>query len=149
MPSILVVDDGDDTRSNMADLVGHLGYVVDAAEGIGELQGGCDIGANPRHLQPPRLKHRESPGDEPARRERGMLVLTRRVGEEIVIAGTIRVMVVMVKGQAIRLGITAPSSVPVVRRELLAECSHGERPPTSGRPCRSQESGATSSRSAS
>jgi carbon storage regulator len=63
-----------------------------------------------------------------------MLVLTRRVGEEIVIAGNIRVMVVAVKGQTVRLGITAPSSVPVVRRELLAACSEGARSPASGRP---------------
>jgi carbon storage regulator len=56
-----------------------------------------------------------------------MLVLTRRVGEEIVIAGNIRVMVVAVKGRINRLGITAPSAVPVVRRELLAEGPEGAR----------------------
>lgn len=33
MPSILVVDDDADTRSNMADLFGDLGFRVDAAEG--------------------------------------------------------------------------------------------------------------------
>jgi carbon storage regulator len=49
-----------------------------------------------------------------------MLVLTRRIGEEIVIAGHIRVTVVAVKGHQVRLGITAPSSVPVARLELLA-----------------------------
>jgi carbon storage regulator len=48
-----------------------------------------------------------------------MLVLTRRVGEEMVIAGNIRVAVVGVKGGKVRLGITAPSSVAVTRRELL------------------------------
>jgi carbon storage regulator len=63
-----------------------------------------------------------------------MLVLTRRVGEEIVIDGTIRVRVVMAKGQAVRLGITAPPSVPVVRLELLPTCSRGSRSPTNGRP---------------
>jgi carbon storage regulator len=56
-----------------------------------------------------------------------MLVLTRRVGEEIVIADNIRVTVVMVRGRTIRLGITAPSSVPVVRGELGARSSSGER----------------------
>jgi carbon storage regulator len=50
-----------------------------------------------------------------------MLVLTRRVGEEIVIAGDIRVTIVAVKGQRVRLGITAPPSVVVARQELLAE----------------------------
>lgn len=48
-----------------------------------------------------------------------MLVLTRGVGEEIVIAGDIRVTVVAVNGQRARLGITAPPSVAVARKELL------------------------------
>jgi carbon storage regulator len=48
-----------------------------------------------------------------------MLVLTRRIGEEIVIAGNIRVKVVAVQGHQVRLGIMAPSSVPVWRMELL------------------------------
>jgi carbon storage regulator len=54
-----------------------------------------------------------------------MLVLTRRIGEEIVIAGNIRVMVVRVRGRTIQLGVTAPLSVPVVREELVARCSEG------------------------
>ena len=47
-----------------------------------------------------------------------MLVLTRRVGEEIVIDGNIRVVVVSVTGDKIRLGITAPSSITVDRKEV-------------------------------
>jgi len=49
-----------------------------------------------------------------------MLVLSRRVGEEIVIAGDIHVTVVAIKGNQVRLGVTAPASVPVARLELLA-----------------------------
>jgi carbon storage regulator len=56
-----------------------------------------------------------------------MLVLTRHVGEELVISGNIRVAVVMVKGQTVRLAVTAPPSVPVVRGELLSECPEGRR----------------------
>jgi carbon storage regulator len=78
-----------------------------------------------------------------------MLVLTRRVGEEIVIAGNIRVTVISVKGQTIRLGITAPSSVPVVRMELLTGCSEGARSPAAGRNGRSEERGCTSTESVS
>lgn len=52
-----------------------------------------------------------------------MLVLSRRIGEEVMIASNIRVTVVAVKGKQVRLGITAPSSVPVARLELLPECS--------------------------
>jgi carbon storage regulator len=66
-----------------------------------------------------------------------MLVLTRRIGEEIVIAGTIRVTVVAVQGQRIRIGITAPAGVPVLRQELLAGCPEDARSPTSGRPGKS------------
>jgi carbon storage regulator len=40
-----------------------------------------------------------------------MLVPTRRVGEEIVIAGDIRVTVLGVTGNRVRLGITVPYSV--------------------------------------
>jgi carbon storage regulator len=78
-----------------------------------------------------------------------MLVLTRRVGEEIVIADNIRVRVLMIKGQTIRLGITAPPSVPVVRLELLPECSEGAPSPTSGRldKCQEQPCAATESAS--
>ena len=47
-----------------------------------------------------------------------MLVLTRRVGEEIVIDGTIRVVVTALKGDKVRLGISAPPSVPVDRKEV-------------------------------
>jgi len=47
-----------------------------------------------------------------------MLVLTRRVGEEMVIDGNIRVMVVAVNGEKIRLGISAPPSITVDRNEV-------------------------------
>ena len=60
-----------------------------------------------------------------------MLVLSRRVGEEIVIAGGIRVTVVAVNGQRVRLGITAPPAVRVVRSELLADSCAAESVPAS------------------
>jgi carbon storage regulator len=47
-----------------------------------------------------------------------MLVLTRRPGEEIVIAGKIRITITSVKGDRIRLGIDAPPSVAVDRKEV-------------------------------
>lgn len=62
-----------------------------------------------------------------------MLVLTRRIGEEIVIAGDIRVMVVAANGQKVRLGITAPPSVPVARLELLARDPGGAMTPRTER----------------
>ena len=77
-----------------------------------------------------------------------MLVLTRRVGEEIVIAGNIRVTVVMVRGETVRLGIAAPPSVPVVRQELLAGCPEGAGSPTTGGPGKRGERGCASTESA-
>jgi carbon storage regulator len=49
-----------------------------------------------------------------------MLVLSRKVGEEVVIAGNIRVKVLAVRGNQIRLGIVAPSDVAVDRGEIAA-----------------------------
>ena len=50
-----------------------------------------------------------------------MLVLTRRLGEEIIINGDIRIRVVAVSKKQVRLGIAAPISVRVARQELLEE----------------------------
>jgi carbon storage regulator len=47
-----------------------------------------------------------------------MLVLTRRLGETIVIDGNISITVVAVKGGQVRLGITAPRDVHVDRQEI-------------------------------
>jgi carbon storage regulator CsrA len=47
-----------------------------------------------------------------------MLVLTRRLGEVIVIDGDIRVTVLSVKGDKIRLGVEAPAHVRVDRAEI-------------------------------
>jgi carbon storage regulator len=47
-----------------------------------------------------------------------MLVLTRRVGESIIINGDIQVTVVAVQGEKVRLGIAAPASVTVDREEV-------------------------------
>ena len=47
-----------------------------------------------------------------------MLVLTRRIGEQLVIDGNIRVMVVAVNGDKVRLGTSAPPSVTVDRSEV-------------------------------
>jgi len=47
-----------------------------------------------------------------------MLVLTRRVGEEIVIDGAIRVTVVGAQGDRVRIGVSAPDHIRVDRREI-------------------------------
>ena len=47
-----------------------------------------------------------------------MLVLTRRVGEVIVIHETIKVKVISVKGVQVRLGLDAPKEINIRREEL-------------------------------
>jgi carbon storage regulator len=47
-----------------------------------------------------------------------MLVLTRRIGETIVIDHDIRITIVSVRGERVRLGITAPRMVQVDREEI-------------------------------
>lgn len=47
-----------------------------------------------------------------------MLVLSRKVGERILIGDSIEVTVVRVAGGAIRLGVSAPPEIKVIRAEL-------------------------------
>ena len=47
-----------------------------------------------------------------------MLVLSRRKDETIVIGDDVRVTVVDIRGDTVRLGITAPKSIPVYRQEI-------------------------------
>ncbi|WP_269782148.1 carbon storage regulator CsrA [Nocardioides sp. R-C-SC26] len=50
-----------------------------------------------------------------------MLVLSRRIGESVVIGDDVTVTVLDVRGDVVRIGIDAPRSVAVNRAELLAE----------------------------
>ena len=56
-----------------------------------------------------------------------MLVLTRQIDEEIVIDDNIRVKVISISGGQVRLGIEAPQSIPVFRRELYDEICRQNR----------------------
>ena len=47
-----------------------------------------------------------------------MLVLSRTVGEEIVIGDDIRITITAVNGDRVRVGITAPPAVTVDRAEI-------------------------------
>lgn len=47
-----------------------------------------------------------------------MLVLTRKAGEEIVIDGRMRICVVQIRGNRVRIGIEAPEDVRIQRQEL-------------------------------
>jgi carbon storage regulator len=49
-----------------------------------------------------------------------MLVLTRKIGEEIIIGGNIRVKVADIRGSRVRLAIEAPRELSVQRQEIAA-----------------------------
>ena len=57
-----------------------------------------------------------------------MLVLSRKIGEEIVIADNIRVTVVAIRGNQVRLGFSAPDEVSIQRSELRAFAEHQAEP---------------------
>ena len=50
-----------------------------------------------------------------------MLILSRKIGESIVIDGRITVKVIRVEGETVKLGIEAPTTVPVHRQEVYEE----------------------------
>jgi carbon storage regulator len=47
-----------------------------------------------------------------------MLILTRRAGESVIIGDDVKITVLAVKGNQIRLGIDAPRDVSVHREEI-------------------------------
>jgi carbon storage regulator len=54
-----------------------------------------------------------------------MLVLSRKAGERIQIGGGIELEVIAVQGNRVRLGITCPREIPIVRAEFAERlCTH-------------------------
>lgn len=53
-----------------------------------------------------------------------MLILTRRVGETLMIGDQVTVTVLGVKGNQVRVGITAPKDVAVHREEIYQRIKH-------------------------
>ena len=56
-----------------------------------------------------------------------MLVLTRRVGETLMIDDDVTVTVLGVKGNQVRIGIQAPKEVAVHREEIYERIKAGEQ----------------------
>ena len=47
-----------------------------------------------------------------------MLALSRKKGESLVLNNNIEVTVLEIKGEQVKLGITAPKDVPIYRKEV-------------------------------
>lgn len=56
-----------------------------------------------------------------------MLALSRKKDEAIVINNDIEVTIIEVKGDQVKLGITAPKSVPVYRKEVYLQIQEANR----------------------
>ena len=59
-----------------------------------------------------------------------MLILTRRVGETVVIGNNVTVTVLGVKGNQVRLGVKAPKDITVHREEIFEriQAEQGQQP---------------------
>ncbi|MCI6241178.1 MAG: carbon storage regulator CsrA [Wujia sp.] len=56
-----------------------------------------------------------------------MLALSRKQGESIVIGNNIEITVLETKGDQVKIGISAPKSVPVYRKEIYAQIQEENR----------------------
>ncbi|PIZ04276.1 MAG: carbon storage regulator [Gammaproteobacteria bacterium CG_4_10_14_0_8_um_filter_38_16] len=53
-----------------------------------------------------------------------MLILTRRISESIIVGDDVKITVLGVKGNQVRLGVDAPKTVSVHREEIYERIKH-------------------------
>lgn len=57
-----------------------------------------------------------------------MLILTRKIGETLIIGDDVKMTVLGVKGNQVRMGINAPKDVSVHREEIYERIQSGQMP---------------------
>lgn len=60
-----------------------------------------------------------------------MLALSRKLNESIVINNDIEITILEIKGEQVKIGIQAPKSVPVYRKELYVQIQESNKEATS------------------
>lgn len=63
-----------------------------------------------------------------------MLILTRRVGETVMIGNDVTVTILGVKGNQVRVGINAPKNVAVHREEIYERIKREQQGDSEGKP---------------
>ncbi|MFW5675330.1 MAG: carbon storage regulator CsrA [Acetivibrio ethanolgignens] len=56
-----------------------------------------------------------------------MLALSRKLSESIVVGNDIEITILEVKGEQVKIGINAPKSVPVYRKELYTQIQESNK----------------------
>jgi carbon storage regulator len=59
-----------------------------------------------------------------------MLALSRRKGESLIISNNIEVTILEIKGDQVKVGITAPREVPVYRKEIYLQIQDSNKAAT-------------------
>ena len=63
----------------------------------------------------------------PERQVRRMLALSRKKNEAIIISNNVEVTILEVKGDQVKIGITAPKDVPIYRKEVYMQIQEANK----------------------
>lgn len=61
-----------------------------------------------------------------------MLALSRKKDEAIVVNNNVEIKIIEIKGDQVKLGITAPKSVPIYRKEVYLQIQEANQASASG-----------------